>query len=236
MESSKTVGAGGGDRTDGGRRGAVREFKKGLIRDAAKREFAERGIEAASLRGIAQSAGYTTGAIYTYFATKEELYAEVLRDSLNALHGDVVSAIADCDATPAGPSRGSRSAAALRTLWHFYDQRSADFQLGFYLYGGVRATGLSKQLDAELNGFFNRVIDTIGDALCVDGLAAPDTARHLAIMHATWIFGLLLMTKTGRVRSVRAEPTRLLESYLATLPDHRVAPEITPGKEEIDDR
>jgi AcrR family transcriptional regulator len=45
--------------------------------DAAATVFAKRGFQAASLDEIAETAGYTRGAIYKHFADKEELLHEV---------------------------------------------------------------------------------------------------------------------------------------------------------------
>jgi AcrR family transcriptional regulator len=45
--------------------------------DAAFAVFAKRGFQAASLDEIAETAGYTRGAIYKHFADKEELLHEV---------------------------------------------------------------------------------------------------------------------------------------------------------------
>ncbi len=36
-------------------------------------------------------------------------------------------------------------------------------------------------------------------------------------MHATWVFGLLLMTKTGRLRSLGEDAGRQLADYLLCL-------------------
>ena len=58
---------------------AVNALKRDLIREAAKRVFLARGLSAASVREIALQAGYTTGAIYFHYASKEEIYADVLR-------------------------------------------------------------------------------------------------------------------------------------------------------------
>lgn len=189
----------------GARRDAVRRFKRELIRDSAKRIFAERGIDAASMREIAQASGYTTGSLYTYFATKEDLYAEVLRDSLDALYRAVV-----CASSSSAPS----SSAALRALWRFYDARPADFDLGFYLYGGARLAGLTRGLDEELNSRLDAVMAHIGDCLVTDGLVRADAAHRQGVMHATWIFGLLLMSKTGRLRSVAEQAEPMLDRYL----------------------
>ena len=46
------------------------------ILDAARRCFAANGYEATSNRQLAESAGLTTGAIYHYFESKRDLFAE----------------------------------------------------------------------------------------------------------------------------------------------------------------
>ena len=51
---------------------------------AAREAFARRGFQAASVDAIADAAGLTSGALYSQFAGKDELYATVVRDSLAA--------------------------------------------------------------------------------------------------------------------------------------------------------
>jgi AcrR family transcriptional regulator len=53
------------------------EHTRSLLLDAAKEVFAEKGFMAASLDDIAHAAGYTKGAIYKHFATKEDLFLAV---------------------------------------------------------------------------------------------------------------------------------------------------------------
>ncbi|MFV8167435.1 TetR/AcrR family transcriptional regulator [Mycobacterium sp. 134] len=53
------------------------ERTRSLLLDAAEAVFAEKGFTAASLDDIAHAAGYTKGAIYNHFATKEELFLAV---------------------------------------------------------------------------------------------------------------------------------------------------------------
>ncbi|QFG27004.1 TetR/AcrR family transcriptional regulator [Actinomadura sp. WMMB 499] len=43
------------------------------IRDAALREFAERGVQGATIRGIARAAGVSPGLVQHHFGSKEEL-------------------------------------------------------------------------------------------------------------------------------------------------------------------
>jgi AcrR family transcriptional regulator len=53
------------------------EHTRALLLDAAEEVFAEKGFAPATLDDIAGAAGYTKGAIYKYFATKEDLFLAV---------------------------------------------------------------------------------------------------------------------------------------------------------------
>ncbi|WP_329407061.1 TetR/AcrR family transcriptional regulator [Nocardia vinacea] len=53
------------------------ERTRSLLLDAAQEVFAEKGFTAATLDDIAHAAGYTKGAIYKHFPTKEELFLAV---------------------------------------------------------------------------------------------------------------------------------------------------------------
>jgi AcrR family transcriptional regulator len=50
------------------------ERTRSLLLDAAEEVFAEKGFIPATLDDIAKAAGYSKGAIYKYFATKEDLF------------------------------------------------------------------------------------------------------------------------------------------------------------------
>ncbi|MFL5826982.1 MAG: TetR/AcrR family transcriptional regulator [Thermoleophilaceae bacterium] len=49
-----------------------------LLLEAAKRVFADRGLEGASIDDVAQEAGFTKGAFYANFDSKHALYLELL--------------------------------------------------------------------------------------------------------------------------------------------------------------
>jgi AcrR family transcriptional regulator len=62
---------------------------------AAQKLIAKKGLEAASVENIAAGAGYTRGAFYSNFASKDDLFIELLRrdhrqatDQLNALRSN----------------------------------------------------------------------------------------------------------------------------------------------------
>jgi AcrR family transcriptional regulator len=191
------------------RKAAVSAFKKELIRDAAKRVFVEAGLQGASVREIAKAAGYTTGAIYAQYASKEEVYADILRESLT----DMANAL---EQAAAAAEPGRRGAAALRAWYIYFRDRPAEFDLGFYLYGGVKPAGVGKELNRELNVRLKRVYAVVADALEADGLATASEKHERCVAGASWMFGILLMLKTGRLKILAVDVERLVDECLAT--------------------
>jgi AcrR family transcriptional regulator len=51
-----------------------------LLLDAAERVFLRRGLQGSSVEEIAAEAGFTRGAFYSNFKSKEELFVELLQD------------------------------------------------------------------------------------------------------------------------------------------------------------
>src|SRR5438046_3089875 len=61
-----------------------REATRAALLDAAARVFIERGFAGSSVEAISEAAGYTRGAFYAHFRTKEELFAELLQQRVFA--------------------------------------------------------------------------------------------------------------------------------------------------------
>jgi AcrR family transcriptional regulator len=61
-----------------------KEARPQEILDAALDEFAARGFAAARMEDIAARAGVTKGTLYLYFASKEELFKSLVRESIGA--------------------------------------------------------------------------------------------------------------------------------------------------------
>ena len=57
--------------------------------EAAGRVFVERGFEGASIEAIAAEAGYTRGAFYSNFQSKEQLFAELLQQRAYAQYTEM---------------------------------------------------------------------------------------------------------------------------------------------------
>ena len=54
--------------------------KRRQILDGARRVFLDDGFDGASMNEVARAAGVSKGTLYVYFASKEELFAALLRD------------------------------------------------------------------------------------------------------------------------------------------------------------
>lgn len=59
--------------------------KRGLLIEAAKKEFKEKGYNKASLRSICAKAGVTTGALYFFFENKAELFSAIVDQPIKGL-------------------------------------------------------------------------------------------------------------------------------------------------------
>ncbi len=73
------------DRPTQSRRERQRQATRGEILDVARRQIAEMGAAALSLRAIARAMGLTAPAIYRYFGSRDELVTALIVDSYTSL-------------------------------------------------------------------------------------------------------------------------------------------------------
>ena len=91
------------------RRRKLADVRQELVLDAARSVFFELGMEKTSIREIARRAGYTPGALYSYFPSKEHIYGALLGESLERLNTQVQLAL-EAAASPAERLRAGASA------------------------------------------------------------------------------------------------------------------------------
>jgi AcrR family transcriptional regulator len=191
-----------------GRQKVVSDLKRELILDAARKVFEAEGLEGASLRAIAAGAGYTPAALYFHFESKEAIYAEVLRTSLENLGLTVGRAVSRAKA-PA-----DRLRAAATAFFRFYADNPRDLDLGFYLFrGGMKPHGLGRDRDDALNAALESALEPIGDAAQALG-AGREEARSLMADVFAHAAGLLLLAHTGRIRMFGASAPQLMERFI----------------------
>ncbi|MDP9600451.1 UNVERIFIED_ORG: AcrR family transcriptional regulator [Variovorax paradoxus] len=192
------------------RRQTLTDARRSLVLDAARAVFLEAGIEGASVREIARRAGYTPGAIYSYFESKEAIYAALLDESIQRLQ----AAVAEAPVSQDGP--GQALAARAQAWFDFYAANPRELDLGFYLVQGMRPRGLTSELDHELNDHLYQALRPCEDALQELGLDADAALRENTALFAHGV-GLLLMQHTGRIRMFRQSADALFKAYVAQL-------------------
>ena len=82
------------------RRSEIKTFTRERLRRAARGEFAARGVGAASVDRIAESAGYSRGAFYSNYLSKRELLVEIVAEDHEreiALWQDIIDQPGDLD-------------------------------------------------------------------------------------------------------------------------------------------
>lgn len=199
------------------RKRAVNAHKRRIILEAASRVFSEQGLEGATLRAIAREAGYTPAALYFHYADKEEIYGDLLAESLQRLDAAVATAVVAADGTaPAERTAAARLRAAAFAFFDFYRDHPADLQLGFYLFRGMKPLGLTAELNSRLNAALSAVLDRMQAPLAAAGLNPPAAKRATAALFAQ-ITGLLLLLHTGRIKLFTVDARELLGDYLDRL-------------------
>jgi AcrR family transcriptional regulator len=190
------------------RQRAVKDLKRGLILDAARKVFETEGLDGASLRAIAAAAGYTPAALYFHFDSKEAIYAEMLRASL----ANLAAAVAHATARSKAPSERLRGAAM--AFFRYYADNPRDLDLGFYLFrGGMKPQGLGRAHDEALNAALLAALAPIAAAAQAMG-ARRDAANVLLVEIFAHAAGLLLLAHTGRMRLFGSSALHLMQRFV----------------------
>ena len=75
------------------------------ILEGARAEFLEKGFAEASMRAIAERAGFTTGMLYSRFADKAEIFRELVEEPAEQLYAYFSQVQEDFARLPAGEQR-----------------------------------------------------------------------------------------------------------------------------------
>ena len=195
------------------------DARRALVLDAARAVFAEAGMDGANIRDIARRAGYTPGAIYSYFDSKDAIYEALLAESLERLNAAVAQA-------RVVKNKPEKTLLAKSLAWFgFYASNPRDLDLGFYLLQGMRPRALTNEsnnhLDKQLeNSRLNeRLLDALlpGKAALLEmGLSPAQATRESIALFAHGV-GLLLLQHTGRIGMFGQSAEALFKLYLEQL-------------------
>lgn len=135
--------------------------------DVALEVFAEKGFHATSMDDVAEAAGVTKPVLYQHFASKRELYLQLLEDVGGRLMQTVTSALARA----AGPRE--QVEAGFSAYFRFVALESSAFRL---LFGG------GSRRDEEFADAVRKVEDTMAAAVAplIEADLDPDHQEALA--------------------------------------------------------
>lgn len=191
------------------RKKATSSEKKHMILEAAKRVFEEEGLEGSSLRSIAAEAGYTPAALYFHFSSREEIYAELLSQSLQQLKGFVDQKVKECG------SAEERFKEAAWSFFDFYNRNPEDLSLGLYLFrGGIEPQGVGRERNQKLNQELYDCLAPVAEAAKELGADKQLGQKLMARMfaHST---GILLLAHTKRIRLFEQDPEEMMRDYIS---------------------
>ncbi|MGK8486789.1 TetR/AcrR family transcriptional regulator [Nocardia asiatica] len=160
------------------------EHTRGLLLDAAQEVFAEKGFTAATLDDIAYAAGYTKGAIYKHFSTKEELFLAV-NDRYWQRYFDTFTEVLAA-ATQVGPRELDQVAQLWRRLTADRAADHAALGMEFTLYllrnpeARERVAAKREEVVEELTRFIVDGMERIGATLSI-----PATTFARVLVHTT---------------------------------------------------
>lgn len=195
---------------------ALADVRRELVLDAARSAFFELGMEKTSIREVAKRAGYTPGAIYSYFASKEDLYGALLSESLERLNERVQAALANV------PDDAKRLRAAASAFFDFYRENPRDLDLGFYLFQGMKPRGLTPELNERLNARLRDALQPTQEALQALGVPAKKALEEVTALFAH-VVGVLVLSHTGRIRMFKQASQALFDTYLDQLDERAKA-------------
>lgn len=162
-----------------------REATRQKLLDAAAQVFAEVGLDAASVEAICERAGFTRGAFYSNFETKDELFLEL---SSNVARARVESVRNRVRALEGEGALGTAPMLALDIVQQVLDV-SADDRLGVLLMSEIRIHALRNPRlasaylaqEAEMRRSVAQIIEDIGRAKSLRFRIPADEAARLML-------------------------------------------------------
>ena len=188
------------------------------LMDAAAGVFGEKGFRAASLTDVADRAGYTIGAVYSNFASKDELFHALMRQRLQMMETGLAAAF-ESDRSSLGSSADSFEDRIEREL----DRMAASedsvpekwwrllYEYRTYAAADPAAWAELADLERRCREIIARYIDRFAASV---GSIPPIPAIEIAELSMALTDGLRAAHADGRSRMTSGEGLRLVISAL----------------------
>jgi len=170
-------------------RAEKREQTRAQLLDAAATVFAERGLDGATVDDVAAHAGFTKGAVYAHFGSKDELFLAMLEQRYTCRMEELERVLLS-------PGRAVDNARAAGADFQRYAQSDPDWQR-LYLEATLRASrdaGFRAAFARRHREMHDRMAAVIEQGLTQSGLQASVPYDLLATAISAIVSGVLLET------------------------------------------
>jgi AcrR family transcriptional regulator len=192
------------------RQRVLAEARRDLVLQAVRAAISEGGLESASIREIAARAGYTPGALYAYFSSKQALLAAVLKETIEGANAAAAQA-----KLPKSGGVTALHARANAWLAHF-TARPGEVGVVLHLLAadgaGVGQAALVRQLTEDLQKSLDPIAQELDLMGCPPSLLKAEVTGLLAMA-----LGVLLMRDSRRMSAFNAATLEAFTRYLDRL-------------------
>jgi AcrR family transcriptional regulator len=123
------------------------EERRAAILESALAVFAERGYHASSIDDIARKGGVSKALIYEHFASKQQLYAELLNQHAGELLERLAAAVDE-----AGRTGAARLAVGLDAFYRFVEERRVAWRMLFREANDPEMVAVLDRIVAQVTG------------------------------------------------------------------------------------
>ncbi|USG61801.1 TetR/AcrR family transcriptional regulator [Sneathiella marina] len=188
----------------------LKEFKRQKILSAAKTCISDNGLAGTSMRAIAQGSGYSLGAAYAYFTSKEDIFAALLSfsftDLLRLLRSELLQS---------GPGQQKISLTFKAFLQYFLSSKEDRYLLlAFYSSMADGKQGLSEDTFRHLNNRFLSVLGMLANTVHEYGDLSAEDAQSETLQAMTFLLGILMMSTSGQLQLMGQTPQEMVDQYL----------------------
>ena len=176
------------------------------VLDAAARVFARQGFHGSSVDAVSEEAGFSTGAIYSNFGSKEELFLTLYEERIQRRRRELTEAVKSAG----GREAGLASAAA--DVGEIFERERDWFLLYFeFVLHAARSPGFARRFEAVREDGLRELAEGLTAGLEQAGVERTIAPRELAEAVRALSYGLALDRLVGRGDGSEALMRRVLE-------------------------
>lgn len=188
----------------------LKEFKRQKFLFAARTCISKNGLAGTSMRAIAQGSGYSLGAVYAYFSSKEDIFAALLTSSFIELLRFIRSELQQKTTS----SQKTRHAFIAFLQYFLASEEEQELLFSFYARRNGSKHGVSEATLHQLNNRFLSVLGFLANTVHQNGKLAADDAQSETLQAVTFLLGILQLSSSGQLLLIGQSPEEMVDQYL----------------------